>query len=161
MLFCKLLGALFAISAGVCGAVLLNREADRRIDEVEAWIALLRLTKNQIDCFSLPQREILARCDEGLLRRLGWTGNKPPEEFSALGSSLRESRLTEEGERIARGFTEEIGKGYRAEQLHTCDYAIGLFCAERDRLLSQLGGARKRNTTLCLCGAVALAIVLL
>lgn len=161
MLILKLPGALLLSAVGVYGAILLNRRAERRIERIEAWIALLRLTKNQIDCYSLPAPEILARCDGTLLSRLGWREIDPPKSFSTLGDGVDRQELTEEGERIAVNFCEEIGKGYRAEQLHTCDYSIGLFCAERDRLLAELPRDRKRNVTLCMAAALGTVVVLL
>ena len=161
MLFFKMLGAVLLLATGIGGAVTLNRRAEARIDRVEAWISLLRLTKNQIDCFSLPLGEILGRCEGTVLRRMGWEASAAPEDFSALLSLTGEGYLSEEGGRIAAGFCEEIGKGYRGEQLRTCDYSIGLFCAERDRLLSALPGCRKRNTTLLMALAVFTVIILL
>lgn len=160
MPYAKLFGALLLSGVGAYGALLLNRRAEWRIDRLEAWIALLRLTKNQIDCFSLPVPEILARCEPSLLRRIGWESEEPPADFAALGAALREGELSEEGERVAVGFCEEIGKGYRAEQLRTCDYGIGLFCAERDRLLSELPRRRKRNVTLCMAAALGAVVML-
>ena len=161
MLLIKLTGATLALLAGGYGAVLLNRRARLTVDRCDAWISLLRLVKNQIDCFSLPVPEILARCDATLLSRVGWEGTAPPEDFAALAAALPGAGLSEEAERVARFFSEEIGKGYRAEQLRTCDYGIGLFCAERDRLLSELPRREKRNLTLCLSAAAGTVVVLL
>lgn len=157
----KLAGALLLSAAGVYAAVTLNRNAQRQIDRLDAWIALLRLTKNQIDCYALPAPEILARCDRSLLTRLGWDMKTPPADFAALGASGVFRDLTEEGERIAGNFCEEIGKGYRGEQLRTCDYGIGLFCAERDRLLAELPRRRQRNITLCMAAALGTVVILL
>lgn len=161
MLYFKLLGAILLTAAGGYGAYLLGRRDSIRIDRVEAWIALLRLTGNQIDCFSLPVPEILARCETNLLRRLGWSGEEPPADFCALVHSDASEGLTMEGKRIACGFSEEIGKGYRQEQLRACDYSIGLFSAERDRLLSQLPQKRRRDITLCMAAALGTVILLL
>ena len=161
MMILKLPGAILLSAVGVYSAILLNRGADRQIDRLEAWIALLRLTKNQIDCYALPVPEILQRCEGSLLARLGWSEKEPPPDFGALGATVDRHDLTEEGERIAENFCEEIGKGYRAEQLHTCDYSIGLFCAERDRLLSELPRRRQRNITLCMAAALGTVVVLL
>ena len=161
MLYFKLLGAILLTAVGGYGAWMLGRRDSIRIDRVEAWIALLRLTGNQIDCFSLPVPEILARCDGNLLRRLGWSGDAPPADFRALVRSDASEGLTMEGKRIAVGFSEEIGKGYRQEQLRACDYSIGLFSAERDRLLSQLPQKRKRDITLCMAAALGTVILLL
>lgn len=161
MLIYKLLGALLLTGAGVYGAVTLNRYAMRQIERLDGWIALLRLTKNQIDCYALPTSEILLRCEKSLLTRLGWEELAPPSDFSSLGKTVRSTGLTEEGERIAVDFCEEIGKGYRGEQLRTCDYGIGLFCAERDRLLAELPKRRQRNITLCMAAALGTVVVLL
>lgn len=161
MLFCKLLGALLLTLAGISGAVLLNRAASRRIDAVEGWIALIRTTKNRIDCFALPLPEILRRCDEGILAAIGWQGDEPPVDFRALREVLTTGLLSEEGIRIADGFLGEIGKGYRAEQLRTCDYGIGLFSAERDRLLAALPKERSRNVALSMAMALGAVVLLL
>lgn len=160
MLLFKAIGALLLTAVGAYGAILLNRGAEKTIDRLEAWIALLRLAKNQIDCFSLPLSEILLRCEPSLLSRLGWEEESAPEDFAALGAELPLSELSEEGERVARFFCEEIGKGYRNEQLRTCDYSIGLFCAERDRLLAELPKRRQRNVTLCMAAALGAVVVL-
>lgn len=160
MLFYKLLGAILLSSVGVYGAITLNRRAMRQIDQLDAWIALLRLTKNQIDCYALPTAEILQRCDRSLLSRLGWNEVAPPKDFQSIGKGILRLGMTEEGERIAESFCEEIGKGYRGEQIRTCDYGIGLFCAERDRLLSELPQRRQRNITLCMAAAIGTVVIL-
>ena len=160
MMGMKLLGAILLAFTGGYGAWLLNRRAERTVDRLDAWIALLRLTKNQIDCFSLPVPDILARCEPSLLARIGWDGEEHPKDFQGLCEAVRGSLTTEEGERIAEGFCDEIGKGYRAEQIRTCDYSIGLFCAERDRLLAELPRRRQRNTTLCMALSLGAAMVL-
>ena len=157
----KLLGAMLIASVGGYSAVWMNRNAERAVDRLEAWVALLRMTKNQIDCFSLPLPEILRRCERAFFRRLGYMEEGLPESFSALFLGISPALLTEEGERTARLFCEEIGKGYRAEQLRTCDHCIGLFCAERDRLLSELPRKRKRNVTLCVSAALGTVVLLI
>ena len=161
MLYFKWIGAIILTAVGGYGAWLIGKRDSMEIDRVEAWIALLRLTKNRIDCFSLPVPEILARCETNLLRRLGWSADTPPADFRALAESDAADGLTMEGRRIACGFSEEIGKGYRQEQLRACDYSIGLFSAERDRLLSQLPKKRKRDITLCMAAALGTVILLL
>ncbi|MBR2908475.1 MAG: hypothetical protein IKC26_10815 [Clostridia bacterium] len=161
MLIYKLLGALLLAGVGVYGSVTLNRHAKRQIERLDGWIALLRLTKNQIDCYALPTAEILLRCEGSLLERLGWEELAPPSDFASLRKAVRGMGLTEEGERIAENFCEEIGKGYRGEQLRTCDYGIGLFCAERDRLLAELPRRRQRNITLCMAASLGTVVVLL
>ena len=161
MMGMKLLGAILLAFTGGYGAWLLNRRAERTVDRLDAWIALLRLTKNQIDCFSLPVSEILLRCDRTLLRRVGWEGESAPADFAELGAALDGGTFSEETVRVIRVFAEEIGKGYRAEQVRTCDYGIGLFCAERDRLLAELPRKEKRNLTLCLSAALGTVVVLI
>lgn len=157
----KLFGTLILTGVGIYSAVTLNRYAMRQIERLDGWIALIRLTKNQIDCYALPTSEILLRCDRSLLTRLGWEELAPPSDFSSLRKKVQSTGLTEEGERIAENFCEEIGKGYRGEQLRTCEYSIGLFCAERDRLLAELPKRRQRNITLCMAAALGTVVVLL
>lgn len=157
----KLLGALALVLSGGYGAFLLNRFASGRIDRLDALIALLRLTKTQIDCFSLPVKDIFSRCEPTLLRRCGWREETPPDGFDLFCRGADRTLLSEEGERILTDFCDEIGNGYRQDQIRACDYSIGLFCAERDRLLSEFPHARERNITLCLAAAAGLAVMLL
>ncbi len=157
----KLFGALLLTISGGYGACLLNRYARGRIARLDALIALLRLFKTQIDCFSLPVKEIFARCEISLLRRCGWKEEEAPESFDFFCRAVDRTYLTEEGRRILDGFTEQIGNGYREDQVRACDDSIGLFCAERDRLLAELPRVLERNVTLCLSAAVGLAVMLL
>lgn len=159
MIFAKLAGALVLSISGVLCAAWLNRKAERRIGELAGWISLLRFCKRQVDCFSLPMGEILARCDREILSACGFVGDLAPKSFEDLlaASAMQDG----ETESIVRGFCEEFGKGYREEQTRGCDYYLGLLEARREQLLGRLPAQKKMNATLSVCAALAIVLLLL
>ena len=158
MIVYKIAGALILSLSGICCAVCLNRNVERRPREAAGWIALLRFCKVQVECFSLPMGEILARSDPEVLSACGYEGGLPPGSFEEL---LAASRLYDsEVERIARGFCEEFGRGYREEQMRGCEYYLSELEEHRRMLVGKLPAQKKMNTTLSVCAALAVVLLL-
>lgn len=155
----RLLGAAILSLCGVLFAAHLNRNAERHLREAEAWIALLRFVKAQVECFSLPMGEILCRCDADILRNCGCFASVPPKSFSAM---LEVSAFCDdECEKIARAFAEEFGRGYRDEATRGCDYYLAQLEAYKNALAKKLPAQKKMNATLSVCGALAVVLLLL
>lgn len=155
----RLVGAALLSLCGVLSASALNRRAERRLREVESWILLLRYVKGQVECFSLPMNEILARCEREILQNCGYVGTVAPKSFLALldASSLHDA----DAAKTVRAFAEEFGRGYREEQTRGCDYYLSLLEARRRTLAEKLPAQKKLNSTLCLCAALAIVLLLL
>jgi len=157
--FYRIAGALILAVSGIGGAYWLNQSATASLRQVEAWLALLRYVKTQVECFSLPVSEILRRADPQLLRGCGYMGTMPPRSFEALLTfcAIRDG----ETEQLIRSFAEEFGKSYREEQSRGCDYYFSLLDARREGLVSQLPAKKRINSALCVSGALALVILLI
>jgi len=155
----RLLGAGILSLCGVLLAMHLNRRAEAHLREVEAWIALLRFVKGQVECFSLPMSEILARCDASVLRECGYPADVSPKSFSAM---LEASSFCDgECERIAHAFAEGFGRGYREEETRGCEYYLAQLQAYKETLSKKLPAQKKMNATLSICAALALVLLLL
>ncbi len=159
MMIYKIAGALILSLSGVLCAAHLNRRAEKRVREISGWISLLRYVKVQIECFSLPMGEILARCERELLSECGFFGEIAPKSFDGLlaASSLHD----EETRSIVRGFCEEFGRGYREEQTRGCDYYLSMLEGRREFLMEKLPAQKKMNATLSVCAALAIVLLLL
>ncbi len=159
MLFYKIVGALVLVLSGVGGAYYMNQSANAALAQIEGWIAFLRYVRMQVECFSLPISDILKRCDPALLLACGYedeTTPKTPEELLS-GVTIRDGA----SEGILRGFFDEFGKGYREEQVRSCDYHATLLGERREALAARLPERKKLHTTLCVAGALAVVVLLL
>ncbi len=155
----RILGAAILSLCGVLFAAHLNRRAENRLGETEGWIALLRFVKGQVECFSLPMGDILARCDAGLLRDCGYGATLAPKSFSGMIEAS--SFCDRDCERIARAFAEDFGRGYREEEARGCDYYLAQLESHKEMLSKKLPAQKKMNATLSICAALALVLLLL
>ena len=146
-----------------------SRFERRRLRVLDGYISLLYYIKGQIDCYAMPLADILARADPALIAAcLGVeTGQLSPSPGiraggDALPALLRESRLylDPECERLLTTFAGELGTTYRAEQVSRCSYYIEALTRERGRLADTLPARLRTCGTLCICCAVAAAVLL-
>ena len=155
----KAAGAALLVCSGIAVAAQMNRTAEAALRQNEGIMALLRAVRGQIECFSLPIGQILAACDRDLLLACGYTEEEKPRD---LGEIL--SRMTVWDARtvsIFSQFAAEFGRGYREDEVRACDYALSLLEERRGVLAKDLPVKKKRNMTLSVCGALALALLLL
>ena len=127
------------------------------VTQTEAVISLVRFLRSEIECFSMPLPRALERCPDEILRACGYKGAKPPRSPSELLDGISDTVTKAQLSRLC----DEIGKGYREEQLALCDYYLAVFEERRRKLADQLPAKRKMNCTLCVCSALALVIILL
>ena len=159
MMIYKIAGALFLSVSGVLCAAHLNRRAERRVRQIGGWISLLRFVRGQVECFSLPMSEILARCPPEIFAECSFAGDVAPTSFEMLlSASPPDDRASEE---LLRRFCTEFGRGYREEELRGCDYFLAGLEARRTELSTKLPTQKKMHTTLCLCSALAVVLLLL
>ncbi len=155
----KLVGALLLAASGGCCAYVMNQRAVRALKQTEGWLSLLRYIRTQVDCFALPIPRILLRADRSLFVSCGYAGEDVPCGLEQLLSDcdLRDR----ETEKIVKHFVGEFGKGYREEQLRSCDYYRELLEARRDALADQLPARKRVTSTLWISGALAIIILLI
>ena len=68
--------------------------------------------------------------------------------------------LDGDGKRLIESFVREIGAGYREEQIKRCDFFISSLRTQRERIAAQLPLRTRLCATLCICIALATAILL-
>ena len=143
--------------SGIAAAYTLNQAAKRGLSQTESFIALVRYLRSEIECFSMPLPRAMARCPQELLEGCGCT-----REVSDLRELLRVCSVYDaRAFKLVSRFCDEVGRGYRDEQLALCDYYITLLDEYRAELTVALPERRKRNGALCVAGALALVIVLI
>ena len=165
----KILGSILLLAAGGYVSLAVSRFERRRLGVLDGYISLIYYIKGQIDCYAMPLADILARADPTLIAScLGLERGRPPEDLPTFGDTaplpalLQESRLylAPESERLLTAFTGELGSTHRAEQVARCDYYIQALTDERRKLYDTLPSRLRTASTLSLCCAVCLAILL-
>ena len=159
MIFFKLLGAVLLIGSGFGFAYRLNREIMISLAQTEGFLRLLRHIQVKVECFSLPMAGILASADPLLLRACGYERMETPTELSELleGCRIRD----EESYRLMTSFSAEFGRGYREEQKRECEYYFSLLEQRRQAISEALPLKKRRNSALCISGALSAVIILL
>lgn len=155
----KMIGAALVVLGGAASAYILNSRAKGTLMHVEGMISLLRYIKTQIDCYSMPIEKILSSCNEEIFLKCGYSvGGKPKDlECFLSGCTSAEPAIY----KSMRGFADEFGKSYRAEQVKLCDRYIDEFSILKSDLSERLPIRRKLNSTLCLSGSAAIIILLI
>ncbi len=154
----RLVGAVLILAAALVLAHSLAASARASVAQAEAYLALVRQIRRQIACYCRPVVEILRRLEPELLTACGLSAGT-----DSLASMLDAAVLSlpREGERVVRGLGRELGRGDLAEQLALCDAAAAelesIAVAARCRLPEQLRLIR----CACLCGGLAVILLLL
>lgn len=155
----KIVGAIIIAVSGIIGSYVLNSAAKRTLEQIEGLISLVRHLRTEIECFCMPLPSALERCPREVLVKCGYTANGIPKSVRELldGCVICDG----ETQKVMLSFAGSVGKGYRDEQLGLCDYCIELLEARRQSACEQLPSKIKRNSALCLCGALAVVILLI
>lgn len=135
----------------------LNKGASLALTQTEAHIALLRYIRAQVECFALPVAKILSSCERGLLEECGWQGENTPKTLTEFFSECE--IYDPQSEKVLGDFANGFGKSYRDESVKECDYYISLLLQRAEEMSLELPRKKKLNTTLCVCGALAVVIL--
>lgn len=159
MLFYKWIGGFLLLFCAECvGLSQIAAERARR-SHTRGYLALLRHIRRQIECYSLPVGDILARAEPHLLAACGWQSGRPCN-FSALLAATADG-LGSEARDALSAFAERLGGGYRADQLRLCEEHIARLSALCERDAGE-SAKRERLWLLlppALCGIVLLALL--
>ena len=157
MMIRKLLGVLLLIGVGAYSAHSISHFEKKRIKVLNGWLDLIYYIRTQIDCYLTPIEQIFLELSPSLLQ--DWAGVGKAKNPSSLLKHTQ-AYLDCESIRLLEGFIREIGAGYREEQIKRCDYYLTALQGIRDQQLSQLPARLRARSTLCICGAFGLAILL-
>lgn len=153
----KFLGALLIFAVGVFAAFVSVQYEKKRLSVVDGWIDLILYIRSQIDCYLMPLDDILSGGDRALFEAC-----MSPSNAADLPAILEASGiyLDGDGKRLIESFVREIGAGYREEQIKRCDFFISSLRTQRERIAAQLPLRTRLCATLCICIALATAILL-
>ena len=153
----KILGALLILSVGVFAAFVSVQYEKKRLSVVDGWIDLILYIRGQIDCYLMPLGELLSGSDRALFEAC-----MSPSNAADLPAILGASQIYLDGDakRTLESFVREIGAGYREEQLKRCDFFVASLRTQRDRIAAELPLRIRLCATLCICIALATAILL-
>lgn len=153
----KLLGALLILSVGVFAAFVSVQYEKKRLSVVDGWIDLILYIRGQIDCYLMPIDSILSEGDRALFEAC-----MSPSNAADLPAILHASEIYLDGDakRTLDSFVREIGAGYREEQLKRCDFFIASLRVQREKIAAALPLRIRLCATLCICIALATAILL-
>ena len=153
----KFLGALLILAVGVFAAFVSVQYEKKRLSVVDGWIDLILYIRSQIDCYLMPLDDILSGGDRALFEAC-----MSPSNAADLPAILEASGIYLDGvgKRLIESFVREIGAGYREEQIKRCDFFISSLRTQRERIAAQLPLRTRLCATLCICIALATAILL-
>lgn len=153
----KFLGALLILAVGFFAAFVSVQYEKKRLSVVDGWIDLILYIRSQIDCYLMPLDDILSGGDRALFEAC-----MSPSNAADLPAILEASGiyLDGDGKRLIESFVREIGAGYREEQIKRCDFFISSLRTQRERIAAQLPLRTRLCATLCICIALATAILL-
>ena len=157
MSFLKITGALLVACSGFLLSRALNGSERRTLAEIEGFIAFLHFVRTNVDAYSMPLPEILARCPRRIYESCGYSHDVAP---TTVGELFESCAVSDEftAQRL-REFANEVGKGYRHEQLALLSRTLDAI-EERRRALSNALPSRVRvNAAVCI--SVSLSVVIL
>ena len=154
----KMIGIALMVLCAYAIGQLLSSEVERSLSCAGSLCDLLRYTREMIDSFSMSGPLILASCDEALLARCGYSGRERPTSFCELmqGCEIGDGECA----RIFGDFCRGFGKGYREEQLRSCERCLDMLSARTEQLIGEVSAKKKIIVSSALSGALMLAILL-
>ena len=127
-----------------------------KINKTETFISLIKRIRHEISCHSTPVEKILSSSKD-ILVSLGI--NKEITDFSQLISECE--GICDNCEKVLKGFSASLGKGYREEEIKTCDAALSELENIRKKLAESYPVKRKTTAAVCFAAGGALLIALL
>ena len=156
-MYIKILGCVFVAVSGFAISYILNRRVSASLRVAEGWERLLARIKNEIECYSLPIADILARTDPSILRLCGYTGGEAPKSLYELREKTAFTDI--ETEKTVCRFISEFGQCYKAEQVGRCAYFVTLMEARRGAIAAELPEKKRLYFTLCLSAGLGILIL--
>lgn len=154
----RIFGAALIFFCGVASARLLNTCARESLRQTEGFCELVRRLRSDIDCFSMPIPVSLESCPDAVLEKCGIDTRADRRTLTVLlhGCDISSPEICE----LMESFASHVGMGYKQEQLMLCDRTLARLEEHRALLASRLPAKQKTNGTLCLCGALAVVILI-
>lgn len=128
----------------------------RRLAVLDAWIALIRSMRWEIESRLTPIDRFFTSADK---RLLGMLGKSDAKTLSELLSASAPDLSPNAKESLSR-FAESLGDCYRTEQLRRCDECLESLRREQEKQAAELPSKRRMGLALPLSLALGIAILL-
>lgn len=151
----KITGAALMLCAAVLCALAVTVSEKKRIEQLEAFSALVSLILFQIENYSRTLPEILAASDKNILKRCGIENGKIPDFEN--GDLL----IGENERRILGAFFGNLGRHCKSDEIKFCRACISELGTFMDKRKSEYPKKRKMSFTLCVSAALAVIIIML
>ncbi len=119
-------GIVLILGAAVGASLLLTREARVRLSELEAVISLIAFIRQNIDTFASPVDTIASSwsCSVKGAKHFSDAVRKDGLKAAVYGGHVS---LSADARNDIETFAENIGKGYRDEEVKRCEYYLARF----------------------------------
>ena len=158
MIALKWIGAVCMMAAGLWTALVMIGRERKRLTVLEAWIELIDHIRTEIDLYLTPLDEALQSAEPTLFKKLGVDSNAPIELDTLVKKS--EPFWERESRRAIQTLVRELGASYREQQIKQCELQRSILERVREAVAAQLPQKTRLYTTLCLCTAAGLLILL-
>ena len=155
----KLVGVCLLLAGGSGLSLILTREIKQELD---TWVAVgdfLRYIRMHIDCFCTPKEEIFASFEHPLLEENGFL--PALRQMGDVGLATEKSIKEEPLAALLYRFGKELGHGYREEQLAVCDFYLAALATQIEKRQRAFPQKVRVRRTVCLAGAMLVALLLL
>lgn len=155
-------GALILICAFFFGREY-TRYTERRIDELEGFVALLNHIKRKISMYLTPMSGMLQGFENESLSDLGFISEleKSGNLKKAFSECSKRSSLGKESLKLISECFSDFGQGYKEQELIRLERYIGSLSEILEKERKELPKNAKMVSTLFLCGALGIFILLL
>lgn len=155
----KWMGGILLLGMAIGYVIYMTVQMQRQMQRLGAWCALLGYMRGQIACYATPLPEILARAPTQARETLILPYGQASQDFAAL---CRASADAFEGEtaKLLRSLADEIGTIWRQEQLERLNVYIGALEKEKSEYTASLIPKLRRQSTLVVCGSLALILLM-
>lgn len=121
-----LAGAVFVLSAALAVSGSLLSKGKRRIEVLDALCKLIEYIKQNIDTFGTPVGEIVAHYGYSVLDKYAF-GDAMRKDGLCSAAVQKLLPIGEEAQNDLAAFAENIGEGYRDEEVRRCGYYLSRF----------------------------------
>ena len=155
----RIIGALLILCSAFFIANKAVAEVERTLCATSALRVLMEQIKNMIECYSMPIGKILEKIDPLTFKKCGYEGEGAPADLLDLSKGA----VVPDGEsfEIFSSFAKDFGKGYREDELLRCAMFLERMRSREQKLSKEIAKKKRVITTVSLCTALAVVILLI
>jgi len=147
----KLFGSIMIILASIISSALYEKKLKQEINDIEELIRFTGYIKNQIEYFSLPVDKIFKNYNKSQ-----FINHLIANKQSCLSDNIPNKNIEYE----TKLFLNNLGKGFKKEQLALCNYFIQKLESAKNELQTEFSKKTKIYRSLSLFAGIACVILI-